>query len=101
MNFDAKAHNQKMKPHVDKLVAFLRSKGVTVEEMDGNLENFVFTYNKTTARVSHHNMYRHSGIACFSRDKGENFTESVDVTDDMYMNMVLKPCIKALLDLKE
>ena len=93
-NFDKIAHQNKMKPQVDKFVAGFKSKGIDFSPEDGGFENVVFTSPEKVVKVSHHSFYRYSGIACIYKEKGDNFIEAIDVTDEMYLSIFMKPIIE-------
>lgn len=87
---------KKMKPYADKLIAYFKSKDVVFANDELN-ENVSFTSSEKTATISHHSFYRYSGIACVSKDLGENKSEYIEVTDEMFMNNFMRPIIEILL----
>jgi hypothetical protein len=87
---------KKMKPYADKLIAYFKSKCVEYSNDDLN-ENVSFTSSEKKATISHHSFYRYSGIACVSKDLGENKSEYIEVTDEMFMNNFMRPIIEVLL----
>lgn len=90
-------HKLKMKPSVDKLVNLLKTKGIEFEPEDGVLNNVIFKNDKKTIKISHHSFYRYSGIATvYKENKEKNTTETVDVTDEMYINNFIKPIIELM-----
>ena len=92
--FDKVAHQNKMKQQVEKFVASFKSKGIEFSPTDGDVENVVFTSTDRVVKVSHHSFYRYSGIACVYKEKGENFIEAIEVTDEMYLTNFMKPIIE-------
>lgn len=99
MTWSKEAQIERMKPSVNKLLAHLKNKGIEFSHVDteSGFENVIFSTAKKTLKMSHHSFYRYSGIAVICRDKGENLSETVDVTDDMYMNIFMKPIIESQL----
>lgn len=97
MEWNIDTQKTKMAKSVDKLVAYFKSKGVSYSPTDGELENVTFTSKDKTIKIAHRSFYRYSGIACIYKDKGENQIETVNVTDEMFMEMFMKPIVEALL----
>lgn len=96
--FNKEEHIARMKPAVDKLVSYFQKKGVSFSPNDSeSLNNVVFTSDKKSIKISHHSFYRYSGIACICKDKGENQSEAIEVTNEMFINNFMKPIIEALL----
>ena len=100
MEFNKKEYMAKMQPSVDKLVANLLKKGIEFSQSDGDMNNVVFTSSLKTMKMSHHSLYRFSGICCVYKDKGENSTEAIEVTDEMYLNTFMKTIIERFFELK-
>lgn len=99
MSFDKNKHIEKMQSSVNKLVAQLKTKGIEFSPDDVNgHENVTFTTSEKTVNMSKHSFYRYSGVAVFTKDKGGNSNESetVEVTDEMYMQMIIKPIVETL-----
>lgn len=94
MEFDRQAHIARMKPSVDKLLVHLQKKGISFSPTDGELDNVVLTSSTKTIKISHHSFYRYSGICCIYKEKGENFIEAIDVTDEMFMNNFMRPIVE-------
>ena len=94
--FDGSALETKLKPYTDKLIARLEAKKIKVTEDE--LNNFVFNDGKKEIKISRHNMFRYSGISVYCKDKGENFSETVEVTDQMYVENIIEPIIEILLN---
>lgn len=96
MEFNKQAHIDKMKPSVNKLVSQLKNKGIDFSpEDESGRENVTFRSSDKTVKMSKHSFYRFSGIAVITRDKGENGSETVEVTDEMYMQIFMKPIIES------
>ena len=91
---------EKMKPSADKLIAYFNAKGVKFSN-DEKFENVLFTSSDKVVAISHHSFYRYSGIACISKELGDNRSEYVEVTDAMYMDIFMKPIIETLLKEKQ
>lgn len=92
--WDKEKQKLKMKPVVDKLVAYLKKKDVFFEENDGSLENVVFSSGYTEFKISHHSLYRYSGIICTHRPGAkDHLVEIIPVTDEMYINTIIKPIL--------
>lgn len=87
---------EKMKPAADKLIAYFNNKGVKFS-IDDRFENVLFTSSEKTVAISHHSFYRYSGIACISKELGDNRSEYMEVTDAMYLDIFMKPIIETLL----
>ena len=96
MTFDKAAQIKRMQPSVTKLLTYLKNKDIEFSPMDGEFENIVLTSKDREVKISHHSFYRYSGISVYCRDKGENQnqSETVEVTDEMYMNNIMKPIIE-------
>lgn len=87
-------HQAKMGNSVNKLLTHLESKGITM--IFDDLDNLVFT-NKDGKifKISDHSFYRYSGIAQLSKTiKDSNLIDVFPVTDEMYLNMFIKPVIE-------
>lgn len=87
-----------MQPNINKLLAYLKNKNIAFSPTDGEFENVVLSSPEKSIKISHHSFYRYSGIACICIDKGENKSEAIDVTDEMFVNMILKPVIDKLFE---
>ena len=88
-------HQAKMANVVNKLLTYLETKGITMKFDD--LDNLLFT-NKDGKifKISDHSFYRYSGIAQLSKTikDGGNVIEVFPVTDELYLNMFIKPVIE-------
>ena len=98
-------HIAKMQPAVNKLMAHLKAKGVTFQETDpSGFENIILGYKDKVIKISHHSFYRYSGIACVYKEtealKKANTVETIEVTDEMFMQIFMKPIIETLLHVK-
>ncbi len=97
MSFDKNKHIEKMQTSVAKLVSQLKSKGIEFSPVDeSGQENVTFKTSEKTVNMSKHSFYRYSGIAVYTKDKGGNESETVEVTDEMYMQMFIKPIVETL-----
>jgi hypothetical protein len=99
MSFDKDKHIAKMQPSVTKLVAQLKSKGIEFSPVDeSGQENVTFKTSEKTINMSKHSFYRFSGISVITKDNGKdnNQSEVIPVTDEMYMQMFMKPIIETL-----
>lgn len=108
--FDKAEHIRRMTPHVEKLVSYLKTKGITFFPTDGELENVVFKSDKKVVKIAHHCFYRFSGMCKIRKDlpqkkiknkKEKNYIDLVDVTDDMFINQYMKSMIDFLFFGKE
>ena len=97
MNFNKEKHIASQEKSVIKLVNYFNKKGVKFKPTDGNFENVIFETNDKQVKISHHSFYRYSGIATLNRDKGERDVEIIEVTDEMYLDIFMKPIIETLL----
>lgn len=93
--FDKLAQQAKMKAAATSLISSFKQKGIEFSNDDKH-ENVMFTSSEKVVTVSHHSFYRYSGIACIYRDKGEHFIEAVPVTEQMYMDIFIKPAIELI-----
>lgn len=95
MMFDKKKYIERMQKPVEKLVAYFQSKGISFDPDDG-LDNVTFVGKGKEVKLSKHSFYRFSGIAVLYKDKEgrENQIETVPVTDEMFMEMFMKPIIE-------
>lgn len=101
MSFSPEKHIEKMEPSVKKLLAQLKSKGVEFTPQDeSGLNNVVFRSSDKTVKISQHSFYRFSGIAVYTKSKGEHESETVEVTDEMYMQIFMKPIIETFFGIK-
>ncbi len=94
MIFNKKEYIAKVQPAADKLITHFQNKGITFSSSDGDLENVVFSSKDKEVKISHHSFYRYSGIACVYKERGENFIEAIEVTNEMFMNNFMKPIIE-------
>lgn len=88
-----------MTPHVEKLVEYLNSKGISFVSTDGDLENVIFKSDIKEVKISHRCFYRFSGMCKIRKDVGDkkkNTIIFVDVTDDMFINQYMKALIEFL-----
>lgn len=92
-NFNPEQQIKKMTPHVDKLVSYFKTKGISFSPTDGELENVVFKYNDKETKIAYHCFYRFSGISRIRKDAGNKF-ELVEVTDDMFINTYIKSLVE-------
>lgn len=90
--FDEQAHIAKMKPHTDKLLSYLKKKGIAFTSDDGE-GNIIFRGVDKELKIAKHCFYRFSGIACIHREVGESSVEMIEVDDDMFMNSYMKAVI--------
>ncbi len=91
MNKETKQHFiDKMKPHVNKLIASLSKEGIVFidHDEDPNLENVSFKQGDKELKIAHSCFYRHSGIALVYKEN-----ETISLTDDMYINTYMKSLI--------
>lgn len=110
--FDKNSHVNRMVIPVTKLVAQLNKIGIEfsatnyIVDAKDNLHNVVFTKGDKIVNMSHHSFYRYSGIMQITRTKLDsngketNWTEVFPVTDDMYMQLFIKPIIIKAFELK-
>ncbi len=83
--------HEKFKPFVDKLVAYLKKK--RIETIFGE-ENISFTRDGIVFVISYWCFYRQSGLACVYKEKGESSIEIIEVTDSMFIENYMKPCVE-------
>lgn len=100
MNFDKTAHKTKMKPAIDKLFAYLSTKGVSTKN-DDECENTIFTSKDKEIKISHHSLYRYSGIAVTYAKTGENTFIINEITDEAFVNNYMKPIIEMHFEIKK
>lgn len=87
---------EKIKPVTDKLVAYLKTKGIEFNPTDGVLENVILTKGGKEVKISYHSFYGFTRMGAVTRQRGEKSNEFdfVPVTDDVYVNSVLKQIIE-------
>lgn len=76
------------KPHVDKIVNYLKSKGIQFLPTDGELENVQFIKDDDVCKICYDCFYGFSGIAVIRKEiKGgkKNEVELTTFTDEMHM----------------
>ena len=91
-----------MKPLVEKLITFLKTEGINFSYTDGNLDNIVLTKGDIVKKIAYQCFYRFSGISVFYKDgkkKGE--INTIDITDDMFINEYMKVIILLKFKIKE
>ena len=95
MSFNKEEHVVKMQPAAKKLIAVLEKKGISFNHIEGEFENVSFSKGDKELKMSHHSFYRFSGISvlCYGNED-TNTSKTVEVTDDMYMNIFMKPIIE-------
>jgi hypothetical protein len=99
MKFDTEAHIEKMQPSVTKLVTYFKNKGVEFTPSDKNygFGNVTFSSKDKVVKMSNHSFYRYTGIAYMYKDNNDNSVETIEVTDEMYLNIFIKPIIELFL----
>lgn len=96
MQFNPQAHIEKMKPSVNKLISQLKNQGIDFfPEDEAGFENVVFKKADKTMKMSKHSLYRFSGIAVYTKSKGEHESETVEVTDEMYMQIFMRQIVES------
>lgn len=102
--FDTKNHIEKMQPVVNKFVAYLKTKGIEFSPIDSSgLRNITLTKGADEIKISQHSFYRFSGISCLYEEKGEGEKKNfkiIEVTDEMFMNIFMKPIVESLFNPK-
>lgn len=89
-NFDLQKHIINVKPHVDKLVSYMKSNGVEFNHTDGNLSNVVFKSKDKEVKISYHSFYGIGRMGAVRKDSGESQFSFVPVTDEMFIGGVMK-----------
>jgi len=99
MTFDTTAHIRKMQPSVTKLVRHFKNKGVEFSPSpdDNGFNNVTFSIKDKIVKISDHSFYRYSGIAYIYKDSDNNSVEAIEVTDEMYLTIFMKPILELLL----
>jgi hypothetical protein len=94
MIFNKETQIQSFKTIVEKLIPYLKTKGIEFVPDDG-LENVVFKSKENILKIAHNCFYRYSGIACIYKDGQEkNSIEAVVVTDAMFIDIFIKPAVE-------
>lgn len=83
----------------DKLIKYLSKKGVKFLPVDGVLPNVVFQTPTKTIKIAHHCFYRYSGLAYLQKEVGESSVEMIEVTNELFMDGIMKPVIERLLEI--
>lgn len=98
MKFDTEAHIEKMQPSVTKFVTYFKNKGVEFDP-NGNdgYDNVIFKSKDKEIRMSKHSFYRYTGIAYMYKDTKDNSVETIEVTDEMWLNIFIKPILELFL----
>lgn len=101
-HFDKTKHQLAQRASVVKLITDLDKLGITFVPLDtAGMDNVVFIKADKVVKMSHHSFYRYSGISSITRDKkgSNNESETVDVTDEMYLQTFIKPIVLKLINL--
>ena len=86
-------YKSKLRTDVNKFILGLKSKNIFFTET--NDENVLFKLDKKELIMSQHSFYRYSGIAyVYKEGKEKNSVLSIEVTYEMYLNMIIKPIIE-------
>jgi len=93
-NFNKQNFITKVKPLVDKLVAYMQSNGVAFTPTDGDFENVIFKSKDKEVKMSHHSFYGFSRMGAVRKDVGESQFEFVPVTDEMFIGGVMKAILE-------
>lgn len=93
MSFNPTSHIKKFDRSVEKLMSVLSKNGITFLPTDGEMPNVIFTRGEEVMKISHHCFYRFSGLACVYIHH-ETSVDILEVTDDMWINQYMKPCIE-------
>ena len=104
MSFNKKEYIAKMQPVVNKFLSQLSAKGIDFIPTDGEFENVIFKSKDKEIKMSHHSFYRYSGIACLYEERGEGEKKNfkiIEVTDEMFLNIFMKPIIDSLFKTKK
>jgi len=89
-------HKKRMQVAVNKLVASFEKKNITFDFTDP-LGNVTITSPDKQIKISDHSFYRYSGICNkYSEDDKKNLVVT-EITDEMYLNIIIKPVIELLL----
>mgnify|MGYP001602473246 CR=1 FL=1 len=90
--FKEQEHQLKVKPSTDKLISHLNKKGIEVIPCNSGLKNIILKSKDKEVSISHHSFYGYSRMGAVTKQKGEKVNEFdfVPVTDEMYINNVLK-----------
>ena len=90
-----------MQPAIKGLINYLKNFNIKFSPTDGKLDNVVFENDEKIIKIVHFVFYRFSGICKIQKSiKGrKNKIEFVDITDEMYINMFMKPLIQKKFNL--
>ncbi len=103
-DFNKEAQRARMKPHVDKLVNWLRDNyQITFEPTDGQLENVIFRNEDKVLKIAHTCFYRFSGLCKIRKVKPntkQNEYEFAEVSDDDFINSYMKSVILEALKIE-
>lgn len=101
-DFDRQKAIKDMEYHATKLVDHFRKQGVLFSPQDGEMNNVVFTKGKKVVKISHNSFYRFSGRAVMYKDgKNEHELSTVEMTDAMFMDIIMKPIVDVLIKTAE
>jgi hypothetical protein len=90
-NFNKQDFITKVKPHGDKLIAYMQKNGVEFSE---EKENVVFTSKEKQVKISNHSFYGFSRMGAVRKDVGESQFEFVPVTHEMFIGGVMKSILE-------
>lgn len=94
VKFDEKEAIRKMTPYLDKVKESFTKKGIKFKE-DIKFKNTIFFKANKEYKISYHSLYRFSGISTIHKaGKNENEVIIIDVTDEMYINSIIKPIVE-------
>ena len=89
-------HIEKVQPHVDKLLKSLAKQNISFSKsFDSKLNNVIFSNGIKELVIANHCFYGYSRMGCAVKEiKNSNNVEFVPITDDMYINTVMKNVIE-------
>lgn len=95
MEFNIEEHKLKVKPYTDKLITFLKTKGIEFTPTDGELNNVIFKSKDMEVKISHHSFYGVGRMGAVTKQRGEkvNEFEFVPVTHEFFIGNVMKSII--------
>ena len=94
-----------MKRYSIKLLAYLKSKGVSFKSGDNGSDNVIFSNKEKEIKISYHCFYRFSGPAVVyktkvnEKKKDQVTVEAVALTPELFYNLYMKQILNEIFNI--